>query len=222
MDLTAKQANGRGVSQQASARTVYELLRKLYSVHDHTTCSALYTDLCILQCGNRVQEYVTKWRGGINQLRAAKFIISSRMVIERYLDRLPTSVPYQILCFRVVEKLMTSQHSLKSLTMFLTSTTFIVVHLHLSIIHHVYHPLPLRLLQSRRMMVQCPLTPQTLHRVYHHFLLRLFQPSPQLSLHHGQDDLLLSVLTQTAVLLDTQLKSASRLGVDLKGSVIIT
>ena len=90
-----------------TARTVYELLRKMYSVHDHISSSALYTELCNLQCGNRVQEYVTKWRGGITQLRAAKFIISYRIVIERFLDQLPTSVPYQILQFRVMETIDT-------------------------------------------------------------------------------------------------------------------
>ena len=90
-----------------TARTVYELLRRLYSVHDHTSSSALYTELCNLQCGNRVQEYVTKWRGGITQLRAAQFVISYRIVIEQFLDRLPTSVPYQILQFRIMETIDT-------------------------------------------------------------------------------------------------------------------
>ena len=90
-----------------TARTIYELLRKLYSVHDHISSSALYTELCNLQCGNRVQEYVTRWRRGITQLRAAKFIISYRIVIEQFLDQLPTSVPYQILQFRVMETIDT-------------------------------------------------------------------------------------------------------------------
>ena len=86
-----------------TARSVYELLRQLYSVHDHTSSSALYSDLCNLQCGNRVLDYVTKWRAGVTQLRAARFTISSRMIIERFLDRLPTSVPYDILRFRTFE-----------------------------------------------------------------------------------------------------------------------
>ena len=51
-----------------TSRTVYDLLRKLYSVHDHTSSSALYSELCNLQCSGRVMEYVTKWRTGITQL----------------------------------------------------------------------------------------------------------------------------------------------------------
>ena len=86
-----------------TARTIYELLRQLYSVHDHTSSSALYSELCNLQCGGRVLDYVTKWRAGISQLRAARFVISFRIVIERFLDRLPTSVPYDILRFRTME-----------------------------------------------------------------------------------------------------------------------
>ena len=86
-----------------TARTVYEILRKLYSVHNHTSSSALYSELCNLQCGGRVLEYVTKWRAGISQLRAARFVISFPMVIERFLDRLPTSVPYDILHFHTMK-----------------------------------------------------------------------------------------------------------------------
>ena len=48
-----------------TACTVYNLLRQLYSVHDHTSSSALYSELCNLHCGGRVLEYVTKWRAGI-------------------------------------------------------------------------------------------------------------------------------------------------------------
>ena len=86
-----------------TARTIYELLRQLYSVHDHASGSALYSELCNLQCGGRILNYVAKWRAGINQLRTAKFIISFRIIIERFLDRLPTSVPYDILRFRTME-----------------------------------------------------------------------------------------------------------------------
>lgn len=78
-------------------------MRQLYSVHDHTSSSALYAELCNLLCGNRVLDYVTKWCAGIIQLRAAKFVVSFRMVIERFLDRLPTSVPYDILRFHTME-----------------------------------------------------------------------------------------------------------------------
>ena len=48
-----------------TARTIYELLRQLYSVHDHTSSSALYSELCNLQCGACVLEYITKWHAGI-------------------------------------------------------------------------------------------------------------------------------------------------------------
>ena len=88
-----------------TARTVYDLLRQLYSVHDYTSSSALYSELCNLQCRGRVLDYVTKWRAGIAQLRAARFNVSFCMVIEWFLDRLPTSVPYDILCFRTMENI---------------------------------------------------------------------------------------------------------------------
>ena len=88
-----------------TARTIYELLRKLYSVHDYISGSALYSELCNLRCGSRVLEYVTKWRGGVAQLRAAKFVISFRMVIEQFLDQLPSSIPYEILRFRTMENI---------------------------------------------------------------------------------------------------------------------
>ena len=80
-----------------TAHTVYDVLWKLYSVHNHTSSSALYSELCNLQCNGRVLEYVTKWRAGVLQLRAARFIFSFPMIIERFLDWLPTSVPYDIL-----------------------------------------------------------------------------------------------------------------------------
>jgi hypothetical protein len=68
--------------------------------------SALYSELCNLQCGARVLEYVTKWRAGtITQLRAAKFVVSFHMVIQRLLDCLPSSVPYDILHFRTIENI---------------------------------------------------------------------------------------------------------------------
>ena len=88
-----------------TARTIYKSLRKLYSVDDHISSSALYSELCNLHCGSHVLEYVTKWRGGVAQLRAAKFIISFRMVIEQFLDRLPRSVPYEILRFHTMENI---------------------------------------------------------------------------------------------------------------------
>ena len=86
-----------------TARTIYKLLRKLYGVYDYISSSALYFELCNLQCGSHVLEYVTKWRGGIAQLRAAKFIFSFRMVIEQFLDRLPSSIPYDILRFHTMK-----------------------------------------------------------------------------------------------------------------------
>ena len=48
-------------------------------------------------------EYVTKWRAGITQLRAARFFLSFCMVIEHFLDHLSLSVPYDILRFHAME-----------------------------------------------------------------------------------------------------------------------
>ena len=88
-----------------TARTIYELLRQFYSINNHISSSALYSELCNLQCGERVLEYVTEWRAGITQLRTAKFIVSFHMVIEHFLDRLPSTIPYDILRFRAMENI---------------------------------------------------------------------------------------------------------------------
>ena len=88
-----------------TSRTIYTVLRKSYSVHGHASGSALYAELRNLQCGSRVQEYVTRWRGGISQLRSAHHPFSIRDVIEVFLDRLPTSVPFQILRFKYMSQI---------------------------------------------------------------------------------------------------------------------
>ena len=84
------------VATPRMSRMIYTVLRKSYSVHGHASGSALYTELRNLHCGSRVQEFVTKWRGGISQLCSAHHPFSIRDVIEAFLDRLPTFVPYQI------------------------------------------------------------------------------------------------------------------------------
>ena len=88
-----------------TSRMVYTVLRKTYSVHGHASGSALYTELRNLLCGSRVQEYVTKWRGGVSQLRSARHHFSVRDVIEAFLDKLPTSIPYQILRFKYMDQI---------------------------------------------------------------------------------------------------------------------
>jgi hypothetical protein len=86
-----------------TSRVVYLMLRKSYGVHGHASGSALLAELRALQCGPRVTEYVTKWRGGISQLCSARHPFSMRDVLEGFLDRLPVSVPYQILCFKYMD-----------------------------------------------------------------------------------------------------------------------
>ena len=93
------------VATPRTSRTIYMILRKSYSVHGHASGSALYTELRNLQCGSRVQEFVTRWRGGISQLRSARHPFSVRDVIESFLDRLPASVPYQILRFKYMNQI---------------------------------------------------------------------------------------------------------------------
>jgi len=58
-----------------------------------------------LLVGSRVQEYVTRWRGGISQLRTARYPLSFQDVIETFLDRLPTSIPYQFLRLKVMDNI---------------------------------------------------------------------------------------------------------------------
>ena len=67
--------------------------------------SALYSDLRGLLCGSRVQEFITKWRSGVSQLRSAHYPLIIREVIELFLERLPTSVPFQILRHKVMERI---------------------------------------------------------------------------------------------------------------------
>ena len=88
-----------------TSRTVYSILRKSYSVHGHTSGSALLAELRGLHCGSRIIEYVTKWRAGITQLRSARHPFSMRDIIEAFLDRLPTTVPYQILRFKYMDRI---------------------------------------------------------------------------------------------------------------------
>jgi hypothetical protein len=93
------------VTAPRTSRMVYAILRRTYSVHGHASGSALYTELRSLLCGSRVQEYVTKWRGGVSQLRSARHHFSICDVIEAFLDTLPTSIPYQILRFKYMDQI---------------------------------------------------------------------------------------------------------------------
>ena len=80
-----------------SARAVYEVLCDSYHLRGYTSGSALYHELRALTCGPRVQDFVTKWRAGISQLRSARYPLVFREVIEYFLSKLPTSVPFQML-----------------------------------------------------------------------------------------------------------------------------
>ena len=86
-----------------TSRMVYTMLRKSYSVHGHASGSALLSELRGFQCGSCVTEFVTKWRAGVSQLRSAHHPFSMRDIIEGFLDRLPTTVPYQILRFKYMD-----------------------------------------------------------------------------------------------------------------------
>ena len=50
-----------------------------------------------MSCGSRIQDYVTKWHAGISQLRAAHYPLIIREVIQAFLVKLPTSIPFQML-----------------------------------------------------------------------------------------------------------------------------
>ena len=93
------------ISTPRTSRTVYTILRKSYGIHGHASGSALFAELRSLRCGPRVQEYVTKWRGGVSQLRSARHHFSVRDVIEAFLDGLPVSVPFQILRYKFMDQI---------------------------------------------------------------------------------------------------------------------
>ena len=60
-------------SSPRCARTIYDTLREAYHIRGFSSGSALYNELCSLPCGSHVQDYVTKWRAGVSQLRAARY-----------------------------------------------------------------------------------------------------------------------------------------------------
>jgi hypothetical protein len=93
------------VATPRTLRIIYTILRKSYSVHGHASGSALYTELHNLQCGSCVQEFVTGWHRGIPQLCSTCHPFFICDVIEAFLDRLPNSVPYQILRFKYMDQI---------------------------------------------------------------------------------------------------------------------
>jgi hypothetical protein len=92
-------------NQPRTSRIIYDILRESYSLRGYASGSALYSDLRALSCGSRIQEYVTKWRSGVSQLRSARYPLIVREMIELFLDRLPTSVPFQILRHKIMERI---------------------------------------------------------------------------------------------------------------------
>jgi len=88
-----------------TSRLIYETLQDAYGLRGYASGSALYSDLRTLTCGSRVQEFVTRWRSGISQLRSARYPLVLREVIELFLERLPNSVPFQVLRHKVMERI---------------------------------------------------------------------------------------------------------------------
>jgi hypothetical protein len=76
---------------------IYDTLCEAYHIRGFSSGSALYNELCSLPCGSRVQDYVTKWRAGVSQLRAARYPLIIREVIQAFLVKLPASIPFQML-----------------------------------------------------------------------------------------------------------------------------
>ena len=94
-------------TQPRTSRVIYDILRETYSLRGYASGSALYSELRALPCGSRIQEFVTKWRSGVSQLRSARYPLIVREIIELFLERLPTSVPFQILRHKVMERIDT-------------------------------------------------------------------------------------------------------------------
>ena len=61
------------------ARAIYDVLCSAYHLRGYTSGSALYSELRALSCGSRVQDYVTKWRAGVSQLRSARYPLVFRV-----------------------------------------------------------------------------------------------------------------------------------------------
>jgi hypothetical protein len=58
-----------------TSRIIYDILRETYGLRGYVAGSALYTELRALSCGSRIQEFVTKWRSGVSQLRSARYLV---------------------------------------------------------------------------------------------------------------------------------------------------
>ena len=82
------------------ACAVYEVLCSTYHLRGYTSGSALHSELHALTCGPRVQDFVTKWRAGISQLRSARSPLVFREVIEYFLPDFPRL--YRARCFTII------------------------------------------------------------------------------------------------------------------------
>ena len=94
-------------SSPRTARTIYYTLCEAYHIRGFSSGSALYNELRSLPCGSRVQDYVTKWRAGISQLRGAHYPLIIREVIQAFLVKLPASIPFQMLRHETMRKIDT-------------------------------------------------------------------------------------------------------------------
>src|SRR5271155_1130264 len=75
-----------------TSRVTYDTLQETYGLRGYASGSALYSDLRTLSCGSRVQEFVTKWRSGVSQLRSPFYPLVMHEAIKFFLECLPTSV----------------------------------------------------------------------------------------------------------------------------------
>jgi len=82
------------VSGEHTARTVYEAIRQLYGLRGFADGLTIFNALMALPCiPNRIQEFVIKWRAGISRLLACQYPVSSRLMIQQFVSRLPADAP---------------------------------------------------------------------------------------------------------------------------------
>ena len=77
-----------------TARAVYEAIRQLYGLRGLADGLAIYNALMSLPCNpHHVQDFVIKWRAGVSRLHECQYPISSRLMIQQFVSRLPADAP---------------------------------------------------------------------------------------------------------------------------------
>jgi len=80
--------------QTHTARTIYDDLQRLYGLRGLSDGLTVFNALMALPCHPHcIQEFVIKWRAGVSRLLACQYPVSSRLMIQQFVSRLPADAP---------------------------------------------------------------------------------------------------------------------------------